>query len=448
MSNSNNLNIKNRYFIRVNLWLILLLLLLLLVPNNVFAAVNSDENIVAGLESINSDIDAQVKNTESLLVFIKKANKSGRILNEIILLESAIYKAFSEITERMRAFTYISSRMHDFKSKIELKLLFSKASSGYLVLSSKYSVLLDAIVVFGKSLEVKKGDRTRYIAFMVENHNRARPQSGTSKAEVFYEVPAEGGITRYMLLLPQKKYEPELNLGPIRSSRDYFLDILEEYNAVYIHCGASKKAYDQISSRKISNLDELQTPRGPFYRLKTRKAPHNLYIKFGKLVNWLKKKRKKYLIPKSSFPHEFSKKIEDCFGKKAKKAVNINLKFTTRYDVTYVYNKKDKMYYRFVKNKQDIDKETNKQLVTKNLVVQFADMKVVDKLLRLKMNLVGSGPAYMFKEGKGIFCTWKKTSAMSPTEYFFGKEKLKFLKGRIDILIMNKRKMKKSISFR
>ena len=40
----------------------------------------------------------------------------------------------------------------------------------------------------------------RVISVMVNNHAKARPQSGLSQADVVYEVLAEGQITRFLAL--------------------------------------------------------------------------------------------------------------------------------------------------------------------------------------------------------------------------------------------------------
>ncbi len=62
---------------------------------------------------------------------------------------------------------------------------------------------------------------------MFDNHPSARWQSGLSQAEIVYEFLVEAPYTRYMGIYLIN--EPEL-IGPIRSSRPYFITTLLEYD--------------------------------------------------------------------------------------------------------------------------------------------------------------------------------------------------------------------------
>ncbi|MBI3039928.1 DUF3048 domain-containing protein, partial [bacterium] len=46
--------------------------------------------------------------------------------------------------------------------------------------------------------QIRQSPAMRPLAIMIENHNKARPQTGLQEAEVVYEIPVEGGITRFM----------------------------------------------------------------------------------------------------------------------------------------------------------------------------------------------------------------------------------------------------------
>ncbi|MCD6436198.1 MAG: DUF3048 domain-containing protein, partial [Clostridiales bacterium] len=73
-------------------------------------------------------------------------------------------------------------------------------------------------------------DNRKPFALMIDNHVKARPQSGLSSAKIIYEILAEGSITRYMLITDQ---DTKGDIGPIRSSRPYFLSFAMEYNSLY-----------------------------------------------------------------------------------------------------------------------------------------------------------------------------------------------------------------------
>jgi hypothetical protein len=65
----------------------------------------------------------------------------------------------------------------------------------------------------------------RPIAVMLNNIKAALPQYGISSADIIYEVPAEGGITR-MLAIYQSVADVG-NIGSVRSTRPYYLDLAQ-----------------------------------------------------------------------------------------------------------------------------------------------------------------------------------------------------------------------------
>ena len=56
----------------------------------------------------------------------------------------------------------------------------------------------------------------RPVAIMIDNMASARPQSGLINADIVYEMPAEGGITRYMAIYHHQSSD---KIGPVRSAR-------------------------------------------------------------------------------------------------------------------------------------------------------------------------------------------------------------------------------------
>jgi len=120
---------------------------------------------------------------------------------------------------------------------------------------------------------------SRPLAIMVENSEGARPQSGLDKANIIYEVLAEGGITRFLAIYYDQDAE---EVGPIRSARPYFVSKSLEHQAVYIHVGGSEEAYNFIKEENIDDINEF-VDFEPFWRSTDREPPHNLYTSTSKL---------------------------------------------------------------------------------------------------------------------------------------------------------------------
>src|SRR3989338_104010 len=77
----------------------------------------------------------------------------------------------------------------------------------------------------------------RPLAVVIENHTEARPQSGLSSADIIYEAVAEGGITRFMGVFYCNL--SDVQVGPVRSARTFFLDWASEYDPLYAHVGGA-----------------------------------------------------------------------------------------------------------------------------------------------------------------------------------------------------------------
>ena len=73
------------------------------------------------------------------------------------------------------------------------------------------------------------------VAVMLNNHIDAYPQSSISFADIVYEVPVEGSITRYLAVF--QDYADLEKIGSIRSTRRYYLDFALDQSAVLVHFG-------------------------------------------------------------------------------------------------------------------------------------------------------------------------------------------------------------------
>lgn len=77
----------------------------------------------------------------------------------------------------------------------------------------------------------------RITAVMVNNIVQARPQRGLSQADMLVEIKVEGGITRFMPLYVD--YNKIGEIGPVRSGRDQFFQLILPWQALYVHEGQS-----------------------------------------------------------------------------------------------------------------------------------------------------------------------------------------------------------------
>ena len=245
----------------------------------------------------------------------------------------------------------------------------------------------------------------RPMAIMIENHNQARPQSGLFAADIVYEMPVEGGITRFMGLYTKL---PGL-IGPVRSCREYFVDRALEVDALYVHCGGSPMGYAYLAKSKIRSIDEIKNSP-PFFRDKIRKAPHNLYGTGEGIYKYMSKRTDMRV---KAQPVPLSYGIRSELGKEAGDYLRINY----HGNYTLVIKYENGVYHRYMNNILHLDRETKKPLDASAVVLQIASMKTVDAIGRQEISFIGSGSAYILEKGKRTKVTWHKTSPRNKTVY-------------------------------
>ncbi|QAY67022.1 DUF3048 domain-containing protein [Paenibacillus protaetiae] len=246
----------------------------------------------------------------------------------------------------------------------------------------------------------------RPIGVMINNLAPARPQSGLTNADVVWEVLAEGGITRLVAIF-QSTDKMDDPVGPIRSIRPYFIDLIESYGGIIAHAGGSNDAYAILQTQHKPDLDEITNAGSYFWRSKDRKAPHNLYSDLGKLKTAAAKK--KYgpldIVPAYSF---------DAAGAVAdtdKPAGSISIRFMLKnYTVRYEYDAGSGIYKRFIGDEPHIDMNNNEQLSAANLVVLSTKHETLDDEGRLAVDMKSGGPAVLFQKGKALDCEWTRAA--------------------------------------
>lgn len=245
----------------------------------------------------------------------------------------------------------------------------------------------------------------RPMAIMIENHRLARPQTGLNEANIVYEIPVEGGITRFMGIYNKI---PGV-VGPIRSCREYFVDRALEVSALYVHCGGSPKGYQYLASSHIFSIDEIKIGKG-FFRDNTRKAPHNLYGRGREIFD----------SASENFPMLLKNKVkllnygvQESLGSKEAKTATI--KYHGNYEVKIKYD--NGSYLRYMNDELHIDRITKKPLSAYAIVIQEAAMKTVDKAGRQEISFIGNGIAWILEKGRLTNVTWHKNEADSATVF-------------------------------
>ena len=256
------------------------------------------------------------------------------------------------------------------------------------------------------------------VAVMVDDQFAARPQSGLSSADVVWQAPAEGGIPRYMALF--QTGSPKA-VGPVRSSRYYFIAWASEWRSVYVHVGGSPQALALLRSSKgrgpvVYDADGFRYEGRYLFRVNTRPAPHNVYSDAKNLRTMGKKVGAKAVDYKS--PWKFG---PDTLLSLRPKGGSVVVPYLAN-RITYKYDRKTNTYLRSVTGEaKQTDASSKKRLAPKNvvvMVVSFAPLNDGSKKHRLEAQFKGKGVAWIASNGRTIKGEWRKKSMTGPTRFY------------------------------
>lgn len=312
----------------------------------------------------------------------------------------------------------------------------------------------------------------RPVLAMIENDIHARPHSGLSSADIVYEAVAEGGITRFMGVFYCGAQGSTAKVGPVRSARIYFVNIAAEYNTpIYLHVGGGNCSRDEASGQCTSNkkawaLEELQ-------KLGWRKSGGNDfdttgdtgapvlsrdYNRLGANVQldtehtmvgslpaaWRQAEKRGYgsLMPDGkTWISGFNPWKIGTASVSTAPAQNIKYDFWSNYKdftVEWKYDQATKEYQRNQGLAPQLDLETNKQISSPNVLVQFAKEEgPIDTHKHMFYNVIGDGEGLYFTGGTATPIKWKKATQTGRTVFtdLSGKE-LIFNPGAIWISIL------------
>lgn len=258
----------------------------------------------------------------------------------------------------------------------------------------------------------------RSVGIMISNIEHALPQSGIEDAEVIYETLAEGGITRLFALFHEFDNQ---KIGPVRSSRHYFLDFALDHDAIYLHAGQSPQAQVAIEDLNIPAINSISYLSNiAFFLDPNRKRPHSTYTSYEMVMKgW---ESKQYRMEPNQDKEEklhFSQDKEILLAE-GEDITFLKLPYSYIDSPYFTYDSASKEYLRFQFGKPHLDVESGNQLRFTNIILQYVNMYAIagDSAGRLDMDLIGKGKGFFFTRGKSIPITWSKEAHMKTTHYY------------------------------
>lgn len=119
------------------------------------------------------------------------------------------------------------------------------------------------------------------LAVKIDNVAPARPQTGTTAADLVYVEPVEGGLTR-LLAVFQSRMPPVV--GPVRSVRETDLQLLAPLDAPALaFSGEAPELRPLLAGAPVVDVSASAVPAA-YYRERDRPSPHDVYVRTAALT--------------------------------------------------------------------------------------------------------------------------------------------------------------------
>jgi hypothetical protein len=253
------------------------------------------------------------------------------------------------------------------------------------------------------------------LAVLVDDNQVARPQSGFNGASIVYQAPADGGETRYMLVFQEGDAS---SIGPVRSTRVYFVEWASEVHAAIAHYGGDLRSRDfltQYDTQRFTNIDALGKGAKAFHRISSRSAPHNGYTSTAAIRAMVARLGGPATIPAGLQGHTFV-----APGAQSTLAASQHIVVPYRTGrIDYRFDRVTDLYRRYVDGSIQVDPADHASVTTRNVVVLFmsftTDTKIEPGHSRPVIGLVGTGRALVYREGRLVQGFWSKPDEQAPT---------------------------------
>ena len=244
-----------------------------------------------------------------------------------------------------------------------------------------------------------------------DNNVNARPQSGPESADAVFEVLVEGGMTRFINIF----YQSDTNYhGPIRSARPTDPTVLRPLGGVLVASGATGGLIPEIQDMGVPVITDR---RPDYFRISSRKAPHNLYADTSLLKSTaISRGYKKVDIPQPLFPWG-----DPSFQNWSNNSY-LTLTFSNYTKTTWTWNGNsyDRTFYDAYKNQRNdnphywIDVNGNSSQISFKTVIALFCEPYIHPLQLPSVKTVGEGRAIILHGGKMIDAKWKRGSNLDP----------------------------------
>ena len=307
--------------------------------------------------------------------------------------------------------------------------------------------------------EAKRG-RGRIVGVMVNNicnsaRQNARPQRGLSAAPVLIESKVEGNISRLCALYSGAEGIPEV--GPLRSGRDQFLQLIMPWQALYYHDGESVFCTQYVSQWDYAGLNiggkgYFNTPTHPQVAHRDPRggvvAYEHTEFTSGSEIRQAAQNASidlTYDYDATFFPFADYRTGETVLLDGCPGGRDVTVRHSANYQSAFHYSDPDQVYRmemysaRTGRFEAAVDELNSQQLAFENLLVCFAPIAAYpgDSGDVQQVQYIAGGEAFYFTRGRVRPCQWSKLAPDLPLEVTDNGQPVTFNRGRTYLAIVD-----------
>ena len=263
-------------------------------------------------------------------------------------------------------------------------------------------------------LSGREGIDGQVLAVKIDDTNSAHPQIGLEDAEIVYIEQVEGGLTRlaaiFSTVIPQR-------VGPVRSARISDIDILSQFGRVaFAYSGAQSKLLPVIAAANLQDLGAQRQSPTIYTTDPNRNQPYAMVLRADLLMQ---------KITDNDLQVDSAKSVGFVFGELQEGGTPVQ-KFEVNWPAArYSAEWSDEESRWLLSHNSKLNlAESGVVLGPTTFVIQMVKIlpsEYGDKLggVTPLSETIGTGKAYVLRNGERFVTTWNRATADSGTTFSF-----------------------------
>jgi hypothetical protein len=293
------------------------------------------------------------------------------------------------------------------RRSIILGLILGLLIAGGSVISTSTTKKANTNVLSGRD-----GVNGQVLVVKIDDTTQAHPQVGLEDADIVYIEQVEGGLTRLAAIfsstIPQR-------IGPVRSARISAIDILSQFGRVaFAYSGAQRKLLPVIAAANLQDLGAQRQSSTIYTTDPNRIPPYAMILRADLLME---------KIVEKNYAIDSAKSVGFEFGELPEGGVPTETAVmhwpAARYSATW---SDDQARWLLSHNTSVNYAESGVVLGPTTLVIQMVSItpsEYKDKVGGVTpfSQTVGTGKAYVLRDGQRFVTTWSRASSESGTTF-------------------------------